>query len=520
MPAIQLMTASGTKTTPVAETSGARNTKTQGLQNAFSNYMRQNSSNTAQTAKDQAAIPQAKAANSGSSVKQQYEQYQNKSAAKADQVSGSGEGSEADTDTVTQAVDEAVADIKESIKENLGVDDEQLEAAMQLLGLTQADLLDPQQLVALAVELTGSEDAGMMLFQENFQIVMQETSVITKDLLQELGMSMDDLMTQIHTALEQTEQPIETMLPEQEQTPEILQEAPQQTEQAAQQEVQQTTQTAETKAAPQQTEQAAQTVQAQPRETAEEQPDTVQVQEAQPHETKQAAKTGQEQGQQQNPQAGEQETLLDEAQPQNTLNQKQQPQEQTRFDFHAQVHPQETTGNVQAPQNLTAEAPLPQVHLQEVIDQIVEYTKVHLSEDVKSIEMQLNPANLGKVYLHVSEKQGVVTAQLSAQNENLKEALVQQAAVLKDNLNQQGIKVDAVEVSVGAHEFESNLERDAHSQEEQARQQEEQNRRHSRRTINVDDLNNLDGISGLMSEEEALVAQIMRDHGNNVDYKA
>ena len=62
MPAIQLMTASSTETTPVAETSGARNTKTQGLQNTFSNYMRQNSSHTAQTAKDQAAIPQAKAA--------------------------------------------------------------------------------------------------------------------------------------------------------------------------------------------------------------------------------------------------------------------------------------------------------------------------------------------------------------------------------------------------------------------------------------------------------------------------
>lgn len=520
MPAIQLMTVSNTETTPAAETSGARNTKTQGLQSAFSNYMRQNSSNTAQTAKDQAAIPQAKAADSGSSVKQQYEQYQSKTSAKAEQVSGKSDSSEADAETVTQAVEEAVADIKESIKENLGVDEEQLEAAMELLGLTQADLLDPQQLVALAVELTGSEDAGMMLFQENFQIVMQETSAITKDLLQELGMSMEDLMTQVHTALEQSEQPIETMLPNQQQTeaPEIIQEAPQQQpKQAVQPEAVQTEQAAQTTQAPQR--EAVQTVQAQPQETEAEPQETVLEQQVQPQETKQAAKTALEQGQQQNPQAQEQETQAS-AQPQNPLTGKQQPQEQTRFDFHAQVHPQEASVNVQAPQNLTAEAPLPQVNLQEVIDQIVQYSRVHLSEDVKSIEMQLNPANLGKVYLHVSEKQGVVTAQLSAQNENLKEALVQQAAVLKDNLNQQGIKVDAVEVSVGTHEFESNLERDAHSQEEQARQQEEQNRRHSRRSINVDDLNSLDGISGLMSEEEALVAQIMRDNGNNVDYKA
>lgn len=520
MPAIQFMTVSNTETTPAAETSGTKNLKTQGLQGTFSNYMRQNSSNTAQTAKDQTAIPQAKAAESGSNVKQQYEQYQSKSAAKADQVSGGSDGSQADTDTVTEAVEEAVENMKESIKENLGVDEEQLEAAMELLGLTQVDLLDPQQLIALAVTLTGSEDAGMMLFQENFQIVMQETSAITKDLLQELGMSMDDLMTQIHTALEQTEQPVETMLPEQQQAeaPDMIQEVPQQqTEQIVTQETLQTVETVETKAAPQR--EAVQTGQVQPQETAGKQPETVQVQEEQPQEAKQAVKIEQGQEQQQNPQAGQQEALTED-QPQNTPTGKQQTQEQTRFDFHAQVHPQEANVNVQAPQNPTSEAPLPQVQLQDVIDQIVEYSRVHLSEDVKSIEMQLNPANLGKVYLHVSEKQGVVTAQLSAQNENIKEALVQQAAVLKEHLTQQGVKVDAVEVSVGTHEFESNLERDAHSQEEQARQQEEQNRRQSRRTINVDDLNNLDGISGLMSEEEALVAQIMRDNGNNVDYKA
>lgn len=519
MPAIQLMTVSNTETAPAAEASGTKNQKTQGLQSTFSNYMRQNSSHTAQTAKDQAAIPQAKAADNGGNVKQQYEQYQNKAAAQADKVSDSSAGSQVDTEAVTEAVEEAVENLKESIKENLGVDEEQLEAAMELLGLTQADLLDPQQLVALAVELTGSEDAGMMLFQENFQIVMQEASVITQDLLQELGMSMDELMTQVQTAMEQTEQPIETMLPDEPQTaaPEVTQETPQHTTPQLVQEAVQTTETVQTKAEPQR--EAVQTVQAQPQETAKDQPEAVQVQEETPQETKQVEKAAQGQEQQQNPQDDQEETLAN-TRPQDTLTGKQQPQEQTRFDFHAQVHPQEANVNVQAPQNLTAEAPLPQVNLSDVIDQIVEYTRVNLSEDVKSIEMQLNPANLGKVYLHVSEKQGVVTAQLSAQNENLKEALVQQAAVLKENLSQQGIKVDAVEVSVGAHEFESNLERDAHSQEEQARQQEEQNRRHSRRSIHVDDLNSLDGVSGLMSEEEALVAQIMRDNGNNVDYKA
>lgn len=522
MPAIQFM-ASGTETTPVAGVSGLKAQKLQGLQSTFTNYMKQNSSfgQTAQAAKEQNAAGQAKAAGNDSSVKQQYEQYQGKSAAQADKVT-SADGSQVDNDAANEAVEEAVSEIKESIKENLGVDEEQLEAAMQLLGMTQVDLLDPQQLVALAVELTGSEDAGMMLFTENFQIVMQETSAITKDLLQELGMSMEELMSQVKSAMEHMEQPIETMLPG-EQTADVpIAQAPQET--AAAQEVQpqapQETAAAQAQEAPRA--EAVQTTQVQPQEeakTAQEVQQTDSAAEAQPQETKQLQQAQpQNQPQEENGQAQPQQTAQEN--PADALTKDNKAQEQPRFEFHANIHQQEPAVNVQAPQSLSSEAPLPQADLQHVIDQIVEYTKVHLSEDVKSIEMQLNPANLGKVYLHVSEKQGAVTAQLTAQNENIKEALVQQAAILKDNLNQQGIKVDAVEVSVGAHEFESNLERDAHSQEEQARQQEENNRRQSRRTINLGDMNSLDGISGLMSEEEALVAQIMRDNGNNVDFKA
>ena len=513
MPAIQLMTVSGTEPVTATETVGKKPQKVDGLQSTFSNYMRQNSSNTAQTAKSQNVMPQTKQTGSDTAVKQQYEQYQSKSTVSAEKVTNSTDGSQAEADVVQETVEEAVENIKEVIKENLGVDDEQIEAAMELLGLTQADLLDPQQLVALAVELTGSEDAGSMLFQENFQLVMQETAVITKDVLQELGMTMDDLMNQIHTMLQDTKQPIETMLPQQD-----AETATQQTAQTMQM-----TEQVQVQDTPQETVQTmqpemetVQTVQVQPqKETAQQPQEAVFVQEEQPQETKQITET---QPQQEETQNG-QETNTPQN-PTEMLSEGKEVQENTRFDFQANIHAQEPSAQVQTPQNPVAQSPLPQVNMQEVIDQIVQHTRVHLSENVKSIEMQLNPENLGKVYIHVSEKQGTVTAQLTAQNENMKEALVQQAAILKENLNQQGIKIDAVEVSAGTHEFESSLERDAHSQEEQTRQQEEQSMRRSRRSINLNDFNNLDGLSGMMSEEETLVAQIMRDNGNNVDYKA
>ncbi len=481
--------------------------KMQGIQNSFSNYMQQNPSGTAQASKQQDTASQetVKTAGSDTDVKQQYEQYQNQPA--ADKVNSTPQDGSEETGALNETVEEAVEAVKDLIKENLGIDDEQLQAAMELLGLTQADLLNPQQLIALSVELTGSQDAGMMLFHENFQNLMQETTVVTQDLLKELGMTMEELMEQV--------QKLTDTAPKQE---DYLMQAEAPAEEVPQQAAQETVQTPEVQKEVQESPQ--QALAAVPEKEVQPENQTQQAQ-AQPQETQETEKLQKPQEVQENsrqPQADveqqAQEGTSDLFTNENDTN------EQTRFDFHGNMHAQEPAVNVPQPQNMAAQTPLPQVNMQDVIEQIVEHTKIHLSEDVKSIEMQLNPENLGKVYLHVSEKQGAVTAQLVAQNENIKEALVQQAAILKENLNQQGIKVDAVEVSVGTHEFERNLERDAHQEEEQARQREEQNAGRRRRGINLNDLNGLDGLSGLMSEEEMLAARIMQDNGNNLDYKA
>ena len=129
--------------------------------------------------------------------------------------------------------------------------------------------------------------------------------------------------------------------------------------------------------------------------------------------------------------------------------------------------------------------------------------------------MQLNPANLGKVYLQVVSREGVITAQLAAQNEAVREALESQVAVLKENMNQQGIKVEAIEVTIASHEFERNLEQNQQSPAQE--QQEENARKSSRRNIN---LNSPEEMEGAMTEEEDLVAKIMTDQGNSVDLTA
>ena len=149
----------------------------------------------------------------------------------------------------------------------------------------------------------------------------------------------------------------------------------------------------------------------------------------------------------------------------------------------------------------------------ELINQIAENVKLSISQSATSIEMQLNPENLGKVYVNLSSKEGVVSAQFVATNEIVREVLEAQMVTLKENLNQAGVKVDAVEVTVSSHEFEKNLEQDQSRQEQEGQYQEEMSG-HRRRSIN---LSSLDELSGVMSEEEALLTQIMKDNGNSVD---
>lgn len=149
----------------------------------------------------------------------------------------------------------------------------------------------------------------------------------------------------------------------------------------------------------------------------------------------------------------------------------------------------------------------------ELINQIVDNIRLNVSQNTTSIEMQLNPENLGRVYVHLSAKEGTVNAQFTATNEVVKEALEAQIVTLKENLNQAGVKVDAVEITVSSHGFERNLEQDQ-SREEQEGEYQEAAAKQRRRNINM---SSMDELAGVMTEEESLVAQMMRDNGNSVD---
>lgn len=148
-----------------------------------------------------------------------------------------------------------------------------------------------------------------------------------------------------------------------------------------------------------------------------------------------------------------------------------------------------------------------------IIRQIVDSMSISNTTEKSAINLQLTPESLGRMYINVSQKNSEISARIAVSNEAVKEALQTQMVNLKEALNNSGIRVNEVEITVASHEFERNLEQGAAND---SRQQESTN---SYNGSNSSD----SGIDSDMMQdraEERLVTQIMRDNGNSVDFTA
>ena len=98
--------------------------------------------------------------------------------------------------------------------------------------------------------------------------------------------------------------------------------------------------------------------------------------------------------------------------------------------------------------------------LKAIANQIIERIRVIIKPEQTSMELQLNPENLGKVNLTVQSKAGAMTAHFTVQDEMAKEAIEGQLQLLKDTLQAQGIKVEAIEVTVSSYTFSQDRQPD------------------------------------------------------------
>ena len=396
-----------------------------------------------------------------------------------------------DTDTSDKTAaakdkaDQLAKDVVKIVSDDLGVDEEKVTDAMETLGLTELDLLNPQNLAQLAKELTGATDDAGLLLNADFKQLLSDVTALVEAFVEETGVS------------------VETIAQLTEKMPEL-------------------TVTAGTDNGALQTETATSDGMT---ETDTEQSisdahvDTVATDTAAADADPENAKVLTEDQNQPSdePAEGELDQIIT-AEPVQRRQNDSATSETRGGQFTDQLANavNEAMTEVNAAGEMSQTASYTSVDAIDVINQIVERVRISQGIDTTTIEMQLNPENLGRIYLNISSREGAVHAQLYAQNEDVKAALEAQIATLTENLNQAGVKVDAVEIAVATHEFERNLEQNAGSGEEQQEEAQERNQT-SRRSLRLD---GFDDPELTLSEEEALIAQMMKDNGNSVDFTA
>lgn len=150
-----------------------------------------------------------------------------------------------------------------------------------------------------------------------------------------------------------------------------------------------------------------------------------------------------------------------------------------------------------------------------IMDQILEHIKVNAKPDVQELELSLHPASLGNVKVNLTSKAGEVTAEFKVQNELVKAAVEAQLQELRETFKAQGTKVTAIEVSVEMQSFDSNLWQ-GKGQDNEAGNGDGSKRRPRRIDLNTLD----DQFTEEATEEEVLAAKMMEANGNTVDYMA
>ena len=409
---------------------------------------------------------------------------------------------------VMEKLEKLSGDVKDAIQKTMDVSDEELEQAMEALGLEMTGLLQPQNLIQLVQQLTGNKDAGALLTDGSFQLMMQEVTGLITGFWQENGLDaaqFTDLLAQLSAQIDEMEDAVKELLGTNGQQDESRVPLERENEQPSEA-VGETVQSVLTADGQKTQEQVSEADQPKtPGQTAE---STSMVNEANASEQFSQAKD-------------QDESLMQ----QNGKNKPLQMAEDDRSNVLTESH----AGIYQADPSIGSEQTIPTgaelsqtqsyMELEHLMEQLEGLARAFTSAEGTTVEMQLNPESLGRLVLTVTEKHGNVTAQIAASNEQVKEALQTQLVELRSTLQAQGIKVEAVEVTVATHEFEQNLDGNtsANGQMQEQARRESERAAGGRRNL---DRGSLDELSGLMSEEETLVAQMMRDNGGSVDYTA
>lgn len=105
------------------------------------------------------------------------------------------------------------------------------------------------------------------------------------------------------------------------------------------------------------------------------------------------------------------------------------------------------------------------VNKEQLFSQIVEQAKVMVNNGGSEMEVNLKPEHLGRLQLKVTIENEVVTAKFVAESQQVKEIIESNLGQLRRSLQENGIQVDTIMVSVGYQQSNESFEQAAYNRE-------------------------------------------------------
>ena len=310
---------------------------------------------------------------------------------------------------LAEEISEITNQIVDKIKSEFEVTDEEIEEAMEVLGLTIADLTKPAELRNLLMELTGTSDSIELLTNVELYDSVKEVTDFASNLFTEVAkdfsLSTEQLTEMINTesfeeALNEVDVSVTSNEAETEADAEVVSEVT----------VDKTTDAALA---------FENSDKANANETKPVESNNSNESEEVPIDTEKKAPEKIEK-----PESFTQSSLMnDEAMNVRSENRKS-------FNFDSSKNQEFTFNQTQAVTNQTVNTVGDIVETvtsyttgadtDSIMRQVTDYVKVHISEDVTKMEIELHPASLGTVNMQINSQNGQITAHLTVQNELVK----------------------------------------------------------------------------------------------------
>lgn len=431
---------------------------------------------------------------------------------KTDKADKSQKAENADKAKTDEGITEAAKDVKAAVEEKLGIPDEELTQVMETLGLTMVDLLDPKTMVDIVAEVKDVTPVDMVADEELTGIVKDLQSTVrekTADLIQEMDVTPEefkqtlaDYKTEYEVVSPGTEKEEKFTDPREVKDDTMLKDQERPTRD----------------------------------DTVRTPAEAVKTTTVEAHQDRTERMPDEKEGESKVSLDINVNGRSDEAQ--NNMSQSSETPQDDLFRSEGRTR---TTGNAESHtnhnnnifiQNLTnaventleaaaqTQSPMPHstmVDAMDLIEQINSQIRAVIDNETQSLAMQLHPESLGRMNVELVSRGGQITAQFEAENASVRAALEGHIAELRQSLEQRGLKVENVEVTVATHEFEQNLmggEQSGNAASEQS------GRGRRSRNINLNDLDPEDIAAEEMDEGERIAREMMAADGNSVDFTA